>query len=87
MPYGPNPGEGQRRSFREAHAKRVRIMVELTPAEYEVVNRWLVSASEELDQSAGPTNLAQAIKAMIQATAADHVVSDAVLDLMRAGQS
>jgi flagellar basal body-associated protein FliL len=62
-------------------------MVELTPAEYEVVNRWLVSASQELDQSAGPTNLAQAIKAMIQATAADHVVSDVVLDHMRAEQS
>ena len=87
MPYGPHPSEGPRKSLREVRAKRVRIMVELTPAEYEVVNRWLVSASQELDQSAGPTNLAQAIKAMIQATAADHVVSDVVLDVMRAEQS
>ena len=87
MPYGPNPGEGQRRSFREAHAKRVRIMVELTPADYEVLKRWLARAGEELDQPASPTTLAQAIKAMIRATAADHVVSDVVLGLMRSEQS
>jgi hypothetical protein len=84
MPYGPNPSEGQRRSLRETRTKRVRIMVELTPAEYEVVKRWLASAAEDL---AGETTLGQTIKAMIQATATDHVVSDVVLDLMRAEQS
>ena len=40
-------------SRREARAKRSRIMVELTPADYEVLNRWRASADEELDQSAG----------------------------------
>jgi hypothetical protein len=74
-------------SRREARAKRSRIMVELTPADYEVLNRWRASADEELDQSAGETTLAGAISAMIRATAADHVVSDAVLALMRAEQS
>ena len=49
-------------SRREVRAKRSRIMVELTPADYEVLNRW-------------------------RATAADHVVNDAVLALMRAEQS
>ena len=87
MPYGPHPSEGPRRSIREARAKRVRIMVELTPADYEVLNRWLARAGEELDQPVSGTTLTQAIKAMIQATAADHVVSDVVLDLMRAEQS
>jgi len=87
MPYGPHPSEGHRRSFREARTKRVRFMVELTPADYEVLNRWLARAGEELDQPASETTLAQAIRAMIRATAADHVVSDVVLDLMRAEQS
>jgi hypothetical protein len=74
-------------SRRQARAKRSRIMVELTPADYEVLNRWRASADEELDQSAGETTLAGAISAMIQATAADHVVNNAVLALMRAEQS
>ena len=87
MPYGPSPSDGPRRSFREARAKRVRIMVELTPADYEVLKRWLARAVEELDQPASDTTLTQAIRAMIRATAADHVVNDVVLDLMRAEQS
>jgi len=87
MPYGPSPSNGPRKSFREAHAKRVRIMVELTPADYEVLNRWLARAGEELDRPASDTTLTQAIRAMIRATAADQVVNDAVLGLMRAEQS
>ena len=57
-------------------------MVELTPAEHEVLTRWLASAG-----SADETTLAEAVSAMIRATAADHVVNDAVLALIRAGQS
>jgi len=87
MPYGPSPRDSPPMSRREARAKRSRIMVELTPADYEVLNRWRASADEELDQSAGETTLAGAISAMIRATAADHVVNDAVLDLMRREQS
>ena len=87
MPYGPSPRDSPPISRREARAKRRRIMVELTPADYEVLNRWRASADEELDQSAGETTLAGAISAMIRATAADHVVNDAVLALIRAGQS
>jgi hypothetical protein len=74
-------------SRREARAKRSRIMVELTPADYEVLKRWLASAGEELDQSADEMTLAGAVSAMIRATAADHVVNDVVLALMRAEQS
>jgi DNA-binding MarR family transcriptional regulator len=69
-------------SFREARAKRRRIMVELTPADHEALKRWLASAG-----SADETTLAEAVSAMIRATAADHVVNDAVLALIRAGQS
>jgi hypothetical protein len=87
MPYGPSPRDSPPLSRREARAKRSRIMVELTPADYEVLNRWRACADEELDQSAGETTLAGAISAMIRATAADHVVNDAVLALMRAEQS
>ena len=57
-------------------------MVELTPADYEVLKRWLASVG-----SADETTLAGAVSAMIRATAADHVVSDVVLALMRAEQS
>jgi hypothetical protein len=69
-------------SRRAARAKRSRIMVELTPADYEVLKRWLASAG-----SADETTLAEAISAMIRATAADHVVNDVVRALMRAEQS
>ena len=57
-------------------------MVEVTPADYEVLKRWLASAGP-----ADETTLAGAVSAMIRATAADHVVNDAVLALMRAEQS
>jgi hypothetical protein len=87
MPYGPHPSEGPRRSLREALAKRVRITVELTAADYEVLNRWLARAGEELDQPVSEKTRARAIRAMIRATADDRAVSDAVLDLMRAEQS
>jgi hypothetical protein len=87
MPYGPSPSDGPRRSFREARAKRVRIIVELTPADYEVLKRWLASAGQELDQPVTDTTRTQAIRAMIQATATDQVVNDMVLGLMRAEQS
>jgi hypothetical protein len=41
----------------------------------------------ELDQPVSTMTLARAIRAMIQATSADHVVNDVVLDLLRKEQS
>jgi hypothetical protein len=73
--------------LREARAKRVRVMVELTPADYEVLKRWLASAGEELGQPVSDATLPQAIRAMIRATASDQVVNDVVLGLMRSQQS
>ena len=62
-------------------------MVEVTPADYEVLKRWLASAGEDLEQSADEMTLAGAVSAMIRATASDHVVNDVVLALMRAEES
>ena len=91
MPYGPPPtprGSGSARESRgkQARAKPVRITVDLTPADYQVLNRWLAGASVELDEPASRMTVARGIRAMIQAAAADRVVSDAVLGIMREDQ-
>jgi hypothetical protein len=85
MPYGPPPRES--RPSKESRPKPVRITVDLSPADYQVLNRWLAGASVELDQPVSRMTLARGIRAMIQATAADQVVNDAVLDIMRREQS
>ena len=61
--------------------------MDLSPADYQLLNRWLARASVEVDQPVSKMTLARAIRAMIQATAADHVVNDVVLDLLRREQS
>ncbi len=85
MPYGPSPRDP--RPPNEPHAKRVRITVDLAPDDYQVLNRWLARASVELDQPVSTMTLARGIRAMIRAAAADHVVNDVVLDLLRREQS
>jgi hypothetical protein len=85
MPYGPNPNEP--RPPREPRVKRIRITVDLTPDDYQVLNRWLARASVELDQPLRTMTLARGIRAMIRAAAADHVVDDVVLDVLRKDQS
>ena len=85
MPYGPSPREP--RPPKESRAKPVRITVDLTPADYQILNRWLARAGVELDEPLSKMTLARGIRAMIRATAADHVVNDVVLDLLRREQS
>ena len=85
MPYGPHPRDP--RPPKESRAKPVRITVDLAPADYQVLNRWLAKASVELDQPVSKMTLARGIRAMIQAAAADHVVNDVVLDILRREQS
>jgi hypothetical protein len=85
MPYGPNP-RGPRPP-KEPRAKRVRITVDLDPADYQVLNRWLARAAVELDEPVSSMTLARGMRAMIRAAAADHVVNDVVLDLLRTEQS
>jgi len=85
MPYGPSPRDP--RPPKESRAKRVRITVDLTPDDYQVLNRWLARASVELDQPVSSMTLARGIRAMIRAAAADHVVNDVGPDLLRREQS
>jgi hypothetical protein len=87
MPYGPPPREAPPKSRREARVKPVRITVDLTPADYQVLNRWLAGAAVELDQPVSSMTLARGIRAMIRAAAADDAVKDVVLDLLRREQS
>ena len=90
MPYGPPP-RGFRPSkesrAKESRTKPVRITVDLAPADYQVLNSWLARAGVELDQPSSRMTLARTFGAMIRATAADHVVNDVVLDLLRKEQS
>jgi hypothetical protein len=87
MPYGPHPRESPPKSRREARVKPVRITVDLTPADYQVLNRWLAGAAVELDQPVSSMTLARGIRAMIRAAADDDVVKDVVLGLLRSEQS
>jgi hypothetical protein len=84
MPYGPSPREPRPQ---EPRSKRVRITVDLTPDDYQVLNRWLARASVELDQPVSTMTLARGIRAMIRAAAADHVVNDVVLEILRKEQT
>ncbi len=84
MPYGPSPLEP--RPPKEPRSKRVRITVDLSPADYQLLNRWLARASVELDQPVSKMTLARGIRAMIQAAAADLVVNDVVLGILRKEQ-
>ena len=98
MPYGPPP-RGDRpakesrarkskepREEEEARAKPIRITVDLTPDDYQVLNRWLAKASVELDQPVSSMTLARGIRAMIRAAATDNVVNEVVLELLRKEQ-
>ena len=93
MPYGPPPRgtssskEPSRKSRdKEARPKPIRITVDLTPDDYQLLNRWLALASVKLDQPISKMTLARGIRAMIQAAASDLVVTDTVLDIMRQEQ-
>jgi hypothetical protein len=87
MPYGPHPRESPPKSRREARVKPVRITVDLTPDDYQVLNRWLAAAAVELDQPLSSMTLARGIRAMIRAAADDDVVNDVVLGLLHREQS
>jgi len=95
MPYGPPPWQPAahpvRKSsinpFRKPGTKPVQVTVDLAPADYEVLKGWLARAAVELDQPASRMTAARAIRAMIQAAAADDAVNGVVLGLLRTDQS
>ena len=84
MPYGPPPSEeSSTKRVRKSRSKSVRITIDLGPAEFEVLNRWLAKAAVELDQPLNRMTLARGIRAMIRATATDDAASGVVLDRLR----
>lgn len=95
MPYGPPP-RGTRPSkesssskeprAKESRPEPIQITVDLAPDDYQLLNQWLALASVKLDQPISKMTLARGIRAMIHAAAADLVVTDAVLDIMRQEQ-
>jgi hypothetical protein len=88
MPYGPSPSsEPSARPDRKSRTKAVRITVDMSPADFEVLNRWLAKAAVELDQPLNRMTLARGIRAMVRAAATDDVVRGVVLDLLRTDQS
>ncbi len=90
MPYGPSPSDPRppkESRTKDSRAKPVRITVDLAPADYQVLNRWLARAAVELDQPLSSMTLARGIRAMIRAAAVDNVVEGVVLDLLRREQS
>ena len=95
MPYGPPPTPRGRRPARSSRAEEpraesadeaVRVTVDLTPAEYQLLNVWLARASLQLDQPVSTMTVARGIRAMIQAAAADPTVSNAILATMTEDQ-
>jgi len=97
MPYGPPPTPRGSRASKasrveespagESGDKAVRVTVDLTPADYQLLNVWLARASLELDQPVSSMTVARGMRALIQAAAADNAVSDAVLDILRKEQA
>ena len=88
MPYGPPPSEeSSTKRVRKSRTKTFRVTVDLPPADFEVLNRWLAKAAVELDQPLNSMTLARGIRAMIRATATDDVASGVVLDLLRTDQA
>jgi hypothetical protein len=88
MPYGPSPSsEPSAKPDRKSRTKSVRITVDMGPADFEVLNRWLAKAAVELDQPLNRMTLARGIRAMVRAAATDDVVRGVVLDLLRTDQS
>jgi hypothetical protein len=88
MPYGPSPSqEPSTQRVRKSRTKSYRVTVDLAPADFEVLNRWLARAAVDLDQPLNSMTLARGIRAMIRAAATDDATSGVVLDLLRTDQA
>jgi hypothetical protein len=87
MPYGPPPWQGRPKPARKPSTKPVRITVDLTPDDYQVLNLWLARASVELDQPVSTMTLARGIRALIRAAASDTAVNGVVLDYLSREQA
>ena len=64
--------------------KPFRVTLDLAPADYAALNRWLASAATEIDpDDPRRVSLASALRAMIQATTLDKSIGFVVIDLLR----
>ena len=66
--------------------KPVRVTVDLDPATYTELNRWVGGAAIAVDPDFPRLPLAKAIRAMIHATTASEAVASAVIEQLRQGQ-
>lgn len=67
-------------------AKPIRITLDLTPADYQALNRWVTAAAVQVDPEAIPyprITQAQALRAMIRTADTDDMVSGAVIGMLR----
>jgi hypothetical protein len=67
-----------------AAGKTTRITLDLDPAAYKELNRWLGTAAAEVGQ---PVSKARALRAMIRAVSLDKSIGLVVTDLLRREQS
>ena len=66
--------------------KPVRVTVDLDPATYTELNRWVGGAAIAVNPDFPRLPLAKAIRAMIHATTASEAVARAVIEQLRQGQ-
>ena len=67
-------------------AQPVRVTVDLDPATYTELNRWVGGAAIAVNPDFPRLPLAKAIRAMIHATTASEAVAGAVIEQLRQGQ-
>jgi hypothetical protein len=66
--------------------KPVRITIDLDPADYEALNRWIGTATARVNSAPGKrVTLSKAVRAMINATVLDESIALVVIDLLRRG--
>ena len=73
----PAPGKAAVRT------KPVRITIDLDPAAYTALNRWIASATARVNPDLPRLSQSAAVRAMIDAAVKDETVTLVVLDLLR----
>jgi hypothetical protein len=64
--------------------KPFRVTLDLAPADYSTLNRWLLTAAAEVDpEDPRRVSLASALRAMIKVTTLDNLVTSMVVDQLR----
>lgn len=69
-----------------AIGKTTRVTLDLDPARYAALRKWLAAADAEMSPVGPRVSLAAALRAMIDATTKDQSIGLVVIDLLRRGQ-